>query len=335
MTNHIFSVAIHHQQRGVDGAYTVLSGNSAIAVSQTATRLIDELHKLYARRASKAYGKFASDTVNYPTSTNLQNYLEGTTDFEALTLALMATLAKQAQAKSASTGGHVFFAHFEREKAQYLLVAIVTDKLSAALTANQDLEDVKHLDVEGFRFAGRVGVTGWAAGEQRYIGFLKGKGAVSDYFKEFLGCDTTIQSRVETTSLVNALKTFADRQKFDAAQREMFMDKALSICDRDARDDRPVDFATLANELHPENPEALVEVLADPKLSLNDGFVADRRALKGLVNFKKKTANWSVEFERRALHAGKVRYNPEEKSITLMDVPEDMQRELGEEMRDG
>ena len=110
-------VAIHHLLKHKD-TYKVLPGNSAIAVTATATRLIDELHKLYARRASKSYGQFSTDTTNYPTSTNLKNYLEGKTDFEALTLALMATLAKQAQAKTASTGGHVFFAHFERDGKQ-------------------------------------------------------------------------------------------------------------------------------------------------------------------------------------------------------------------------
>ena len=334
MENSIFNVAIHHLQRLGD-VYQVKPGNSSISVSSTAGRLIDEIHKLYARRASKAYGKFSSDTVNYPTSTNLKNYLRGQTNFETLTMALMTTLQKQAQAKVASTGGHVFFAHFEREGTQYFLVAIVTDKLSAALTATQDLEDVTHLDVEGFRFAGRISVTGWTNNEERFIGFLKGRGTVSDYFKEFLGCDTTIQSRIETTSFVGALKIFADKQKFDANRREEFMDRALEICDRDARAQKPMDFSALANELHPEDPAALVDVLADPDLSLNDGFVADRRALKGLVNFKKKTPNWSVEFERRALHSGKVRYNAEENTIVLLDVPEDLRRELSEELRNG
>lgn len=335
MPDRIFAVAIHHLQKASTGSYSVLRGNSAIAITQTAERLIGELHKLYSRRASKAYGKFSTDEENYPTPVNLRKYLKGKMDFAALTLALMATLAKEAQAKTASTGGHVFFAHFEKDKVQYLLVAIVTDKLSAALTTNEDLEDVEHLDVDGFRFAGRISLTGWGNNDDRYIGFLKGKGAVSDYFKEFLGCDTTIQSRVETTSLVNALKSFADQKKLGSAQRDLFMNRALAICDRDARQQRVIDFTTLANELYPDHPDDLVKVLADPKLSLNDGFVADRRALKGLVSFKKRTDYWSVEFERKALQAGKVRYNFEEGSITLFDVPEDLQHELREELRDG
>jgi nucleoid-associated protein len=182
--------------------------------------------------------------------------------------------------------------------------------------------------------AGRVNLSGWAKGDERYIGFLKGKGEVSDYFKEFLGCDTTIQSRVETSSLVAALKSFADKQKFDSIQRDAFMERALSICDRDARAGKPVEFSTLANELHPDEPEMLSELLSDPELRLNDGFVADRRALKGLISFKKKTANWSVEFDRRALHTGKVRYSREDNTITLLDVPDDLRQELSEELRD-
>ncbi|WP_405030063.1 nucleoid-associated protein [Neorhizobium sp. 2083] len=75
--------------------------------------------------------------------------------------------------------------------------------------------------------------------------------------------------------------------------------------------------------------------VSDPNRRLNDGFVADRRALKGLVSFKKKTANWSVEFERKALHTGKVRYDPKENTITLLDVPDDMRSELTEEISDG
>ncbi len=335
MPDFIHAVGMHHLQRHDDGRYEVQVGNSAIAVSKTVIRLINELHKLYSRRPSKSYGKFSDDTENYPTSVHLSEYLAGNKSFDQLTIALMAKLAKEAGAKSASTGGHVFFCHFEREEFHFFLVAIVTDKISAALTDNEDLEDVTHLDVDGFRFAGRVNLSGWSGDDERYIGFLKGKGAVAEYFKEFLGCDTTIQSRVETTNLVMAIKSFADKKGFHDQQREEFMRKALEICDRDAKSDKVVDFPTLANELYPQAPDELTDVLADPDLGLNDGFVADRRALKRFVTFKRKTSNWSVEFERKALHDGKVLYNPEDKTITLLDVPEDLQNELKEEIGDG
>src|SRR3546814_7869702 len=88
----------------------------------------------------------------------------------------------------------------------YLLVAIITDKLSAALTSQRDVRDVRHLDLDGFRFAGRINLTAWAIGDERYISFLKGKGDVSEYFRHFLGCDSVVQERVDTSNLVAALK---------------------------------------------------------------------------------------------------------------------------------
>lgn len=335
MTDGIISVAIHHLEKASAGAYRVNLGNGDLAIGNTARRLIEDLHRLYARRPSKAYGRFSVDTANFPTSLRLKEYLDGDATFEEMTTALMATLAKEAGSRAASEGGHVFFAHFMRDEGQFVLVAIVNDKISAALTANADLEDVKHLDVDGYRFAGRVSLHGWAANEERYVSFLKGKGTVSEYFKAFLGCDTTVLARVETTNLVQALKHFADRQLMQPAERTTFMARAMEICTRDAKADKAINFETLANELLPENPEALIEVLADPDRGLTDGFVADRRALRGLVEFRVKTANWNLEFERRSLHEGKVRFDRAENSITLFDVPVSVRQELIEEIEGG
>ena len=335
MTDGIISVAIHHLERASAGTYRVNLGNGDLAIGNTARRLIEDLHRLYARRPSKAYGRFSVDTANFPTSLRLKEYLNGDATFDEMTTALMATLAKEAGSRAASEGGHVFFAHFMRDEGQFVLVAIVNDKISAALTADADLEDVKHLDVDGYRFAGRVSLHGWAANEERYVSFLKGKGTVSEYFKAFLGCDTTVLARVETTNLVQALKHFADKQLMQPAERTTFMARAMEICTRDAKADKAINFETLANELLPESPEALIEVLADPDRGLTDGFVADRRALRGLVEFRVKTANWNLEFERRSLHEGKVRFDRAENSITLFDVPASVRQELIEEIEGG
>lgn len=335
MSDHIIKVAIHHLARNSDNIYEVQQGNGQLAVSATAKRLIDELHKYYARRPSKAYGKFAENTVDYPTSVRLAEYLSQTASFEDTTIALMNTLAKEAQARAASEGGHVFFAHFQREDRQYILVAIVNDKISAALTDAADLLDVKHLDVDGYRFAGRISLEGWKNNEERYVSFLKGKGNVSEYFMAFLGCDTVAASRVDTSNMVKAIKHFADSRALEPAERAEFMARANQICARDSKADKPINFSALANELYPDEPEALIDVLADPDRGLIDGFVADRRALRGLVSFKRKTSNWSVEFEREALNSDKVRYDPETNTIILFDVPEDLRNDLLAEIGDG
>ncbi len=331
MTNQIINVAIHDLER-VDDGFRVKSGNDHLAVTPTTQRVVDDLYQLYSRRASKSHGKFSTADDAAPTEKHLRDYLDQRTNFADLTDKMMATLKHQAGLRNAAQGGHVFFAHFSRDGRQFLLVAILNDKLSAALTTSYDVADVQHLDMDGFRFAGRINLTGWAANEERYIGFLKGKGAVSEYFMAFLGCDNTVQVRQDTADLVQALKGYADHQGMIGEARDEFLSKAKAICDRASRNREEIEFEALANELAPKEPQALLSVLTDPERRLNDRFIPDRRALSSLVKFRGKTAQWSVEFERDALSGGKVRYDASENTLTLLDLPDDLTAQLKREL---
>lgn len=326
--NKIAHVAVHDLVRTEDG-FRVALGKDGLAISNTTQRVIDDLYQLYRRRTSKSHGKFSIDDEYSPTRTHLRAYLDGDCkEFATLTARMMETLRRQAGHKGAATGGHVFFAHFEREGQQFLLVAIITDKLGARLTGELDVRDVEHLDVDGFRFAGRINLSAWAADEDRYIGFLKGKGNVSDYFKQFLGCDTVVQDRQDTMDLVRALKAFAETQKMEQAGKDQFLSRAKDICERASKARRELSFEALANELMPESPDTLLDTLTDPELKLNDGFVPDRRPLNSLVRFKAKTPLWSIEFEREALTGGKVLYDGAENTLTLTELPPELTAQL-------
>lgn len=162
--NEIVGLAIHKLDR-VAGAYQVVAADKQLPVTETTQRVIDELYDLYNGRASKSHGKFTTKE-GYPTESQVTAYMTGSPpNFLEMTTRLMETLRLQAQARSASLGGHVLFAHFRRETRDFLLVAIITEKLSAALTSENDMRDVKHLDLDGFLFAGRINLTAWAGRE--------------------------------------------------------------------------------------------------------------------------------------------------------------------------
>lgn len=333
MPNTIFGVAVHDLVGpGPGGAFEVRIGRVDLSASDTARRVIDNINDQYGRRASKSHGRFSVDATTYPTGEQIRAYLESDErDFGALSIRLMRTLAAQARRKPGATGGHVFFAHFERDARHYILVALVNDRLGAMITNDSDLADVRHLDMDGFRFAGRVNVSGWSEGDERYIGFLKGKGNVSEYFQEFLGCDTTISARVETTSLVKALKEFAETTGMEPAEKEQFLRAASDICERVSRSGQQISFEAVSNELQPNSPMDLSEYLSDPDRGLNDHFTPDRRALRGLVKFRAKTRFWSMEFDRDALLQSKIIFNSEERTLLITELPEHLLIELRSE----
>ncbi|MGS0648553.1 nucleoid-associated protein [Komagataeibacter melomenusus] len=332
--NNIINAAVHDLQRGPQG-FKIVQGQDKLVVTHTVQRVINELHDLYARRASKSYGKFSDQLTYSETKTYLGDYLAvGPDGFADLTAKMMVTLQNSARTRNAAAGGHVFFAHFERDNHQYLLVAIITDKLGANLTGNLDVQDVVHLDVDGFRFAGRINMTAWLDQQERYIGFLKGKGSVSEYFKEFLGCDTVIQARQDTSQLVETLKEFTLQKQMSAADREEFLTKAKGICERLASSQREIDFEEFANELFPSAPTELSEVLGSPERKLNDGFIPDRRALVPLKKFKGKTSSWSVEFDRQALTDGSIIFDADANTLTFKGLPVELVMELKRETID-
>jgi nucleoid-associated protein len=329
MVDSVVGVAIHDLKKSEGSDFEIVFGKNQLSVSPTVIRVVNELHKLYASRASKAHGKFSTDAVNYPAQTYIASFEQSEfRDFATLTQNLMGVLQVQARRKSGATGGHVLFAHFEKDSQEYLLVAIITDKLGALLSRDMDIRDVHHLDLDGFRFAGRVNISAWKSGEERYIGFLKGKGDVAEYFKEFLGCDTTAQDRADTTALINVLREFADKSKDLVKDKDAFLKRAFDICQRHIREGAPLDFEAFANELLPDSPSELARALGDPDVALGDGFVPDKRALSALVKVKVTTDLWSMEFDRRAIAQGKIVYDPEKKTITINELPEDLIREL-------
>lgn len=331
--NVIHHVAIHELVKAEnDHAFTVKHGKFNHAVTVPLQRVVDELHQRYAKRASKSHGVFAADIDNYPTQRYVKDYVEGgATDFRTLTTKLMSRLAEEARRKGGATGGFVFFAHFSRDGKSILMVAIVTNRLGAALTRAMEVQDVEHLDVDGFRFAGRINLTAWEAGEPRYIGFLRGKGDVAEYFQQFLGCDTTVLDRVDTTTLVRVMREFADESDMTSEERADFLRRVKDVGDRLGRNREPIDFQAFANEVHPTDPDALVEKLGDPDLGLSEGFVPDRRALHSLVTFKTETRLWSVRFEREALTEEQVRYLDDEGALVIYDLPEDLREQLRRE----
>lgn len=326
--NEIMALAIHDLNR-VDATYSVTLSDQLLPVSDTTERVIATLYDLYNRRTSKSHGRFTK-AEGYPTEGQVNDYVKAEKkDFLGLTARMMANLACEAGKKAASDGGHVFFAHFRREGSDYLLVTIITDKLSAALTKNLGMTDVEHLDLDGFRFAGRINLTGWAKGEDRYLSFLKGKGAVSDYFRDFLGCDSAVLERKDTQNLVGALKDFVVAEKMEETEATAFLKRAMDILSLANKAKEPVEFETLANELTPKEPAKLAAYLAHTDRKLNEGFVPNASALKALVRLTGKTKMWLVEFDREAIDKNIVRFNKENNSLTLFDVPP----QLVEQMR--
>lgn len=101
------------------------------------------------------------------------------------------------------------------------------------------------------------------------------------------------------------------------------------------KNDQPLSLEALTNAIFPEDPKKLQKALTADNIQINDGFVPDRRSLKAFVKIRAKTQYWSVEIDRQALVRGQARYDAQKRTLTLTDLPKELEAELKSELNDG
>jgi len=332
----IVGVIVHKlvKERHARGA-DIVTRPAIVHVTDTVERLVVELHRLYAEKTGKGLGKFEVDEDNYPIQRYLRDYfVSKSVDFHELSLRMMNTLKDRVQTELLATGGYVLIAHVSNGARDFVLVAIVTDKIGAAITDGLDIVDSQYVDLAALRVAGRIDATAWQENGSRYIGFLKARGEVSDYFKHFLGCNDLVEAAAETKKLIACLRSFASERGLDAAERDAIMRHAYDYCSDCAKNRQPLSLDGLANRLMPDAPDDLRAAFVADDVQLSDAFVPDQRSLKSLVKFKGKTKAWTVEFERDALLNGDIEFDPETQSLVLHNLPDHLLREMMDERRD-
>lgn len=336
----INAVVIHKLAKERQGKATVVTRSDLLPLNDPVTKLVGDIHALYADKTGKGYGRFESDETNYPAARILrETFCDVTKPFLLASKELMTVLCAKASQVPLATGGYVLMADVSNAaKHRWFITAILTNIHGSAIN-DESLEvvDSIHVDLHNLRVAGRVSLTDWQSGapDIRYIGFLKQRGEVSDYFKLFLGCSELIASVEETKKLVAVLKGFARDSGLDRVAQENLLKAAYDYCSECQKNDKPLSLDSLANAICPDDPKKLQKALTAADVQINDGFVPDGRIIKAFVKIKAKTKYWSVELDRQALVGGQARYDATKRSLTLMDLPSELEVELSDELKDG
>jgi nucleoid-associated protein len=332
-------VIIHKLVKEKHGKASVVARAAALEITEPVKKLILAIHDLYAGKATKGYGRFEADEVNYPSSMILRNtFIEQSVSFVDGSTSLLHVLSTKAGAVPLATGGYVLMAQVTNAaNVTWFLVALINN-IDGSVIDDKTLEviDAMHVDLGNLRVAGRVNLTDWqkADDEIRYVGFLKQRGEIADYFKGFLGCNELIADTEETKKLVGALKKFAKAQGLDQKAEEDFLKAAFNYCEDRNKSDEPLSLEALSNLAWPNEPATLQKAFVEDGVQISDGFVPDGRSIKALVRLRYKTAYWTVDIDRLALSQGYAHYNQAKGTLTLMKLPDELKAELAHELKD-
>lgn len=335
----ITAAVIHKLVKDQHKQSTIQERANVLPLTEPVRKLVADITDLYGEKANKAYGTFDPDETTYPSAGILRRVFEDKSlSFIEGTKKLLRVLASRADQAALSKGGYVLMAHGKSDSgSDWFLVALINNVDSAAVN-DESLEIIKtvHVDLENLRVAGRVDLSKWINTEapDRYVGFLKHRGDVADYFKHFLGCQVVVKDTEETKRLVEGLRTFAKGEGMPLDQEETFLRTAHDYCRTRGKAREPLSLEELTNAAWPSNPKKLQMVLAATGIEVADGFVPDARSLRSLVKFHAKTKYWSVDLDRFALINGDAKYIKARGELVLRNLPADLKADLDQEVAD-
>lgn len=329
---------LHKLVKEKHGKATIVERDTDLPITDPVKKLVLDIHDLYASRASKGYGRFEADETNYPSAKILRSvFKENKLEFSGASKQLLKVLATKAGGVALATGGYVLMAHVTNEaNVGWFIVAILNNVNGSAIDdATLEVVGAVHVDLENLRVAGRVNITDWLGGdtETRYVGFLKQRGEVADYFKLFLGCNELVADTEETKKLVAILKRFAKSEGLDQTKEEDFLQSAYNFCSERNKNDEPLSLETLSNAIWPNEPKKLQSAFVEGDVQISDGFVPDARSIKSLMRMKYKTEYWSIDLDRHALSSGYAHYNQGKGELILRNLPDGLKAELDREMK--
>lgn len=336
----IAAAVLHKLIKEPHGPTSVQTRDDPLPLNEPVQNLVNAINKFYLSKASKGYGRFEDDVLTYPTSTVLRRMFEAQdASFVDGTKLLLDVLAGKARQAPLSKGGYVLMAHGNTDDGDHWFLAAIINNVASNAVNEETLEIVEsvHVDVDNLRVAGRVNLTTWLSGneQERYLGFLKHRGEVADYFKYFLGCDVVVRDSEDTKRLVEVLRNFARAENMDQASEDEFLRRAHAFCAERSKSREPLSLEELTNSAWPQAPERLQASLANADVEISDGFVPDGRSLKSLIKFHGKSEFWTVDLDRRALRSGDAQYVPARGELILRNLPQALKSALDGEVREG
>lgn len=333
MSMSIKSAVVHYiEKQAHKPASKVDIATSVISASPELERLVEAVLSTYNNKHAKQAGVFQVDQAAYPFSLQLASLQTGGT-LLGISAAMMPRLVALMNLSTASTGGHVFFAHYDRDGAEYLLVVKLLTVPGQVFSQLAAVVDATHISVERLQVAARINLDSWRNGvNERYVTFVSTRegGHTSVYFREFIGCDVTAESRVESKKLAAVVHDYL-RDKFSAGllteeevavRKQMVFDHASSA----AKSQLPISLSDVSSVIWPSDQTDFLTYLAghvDPPV---DMFSPDKKSLRSLSEYSYR----SKEFKLSMTHEFKIKHNVtiNAQHLTIENPPEELIAEL-------
>ncbi len=323
---------VHFIDKKPDGSPAVLHARDAeLPVNQAMENLMADLNDSYNAKQGKAWGFFHDESGAYPFSGRLKGYLDNQQDFAAFSRQAVEHLQKLMEESNLSTGGHVLLSHYQQGMTDYLAIALLHHSEGVTVTEALEVAPAKHLDLGQLHLAARINLSEWQNNRQskQYISFIKGKNGkkVSDYFRDFIGCQEGVDAPSETRTLLKAFSDFVEQEDLAEEQAREKTQTLVDYASTQARLGEPITVEELSGLLDEDKPRAFYDHIRNSDYGLAPEIPPDKRTLNQFRRFTGRAEGLSISFEAHLL-GSRVEYDETTDTLTIRQVPTQLKDQL-------
>ncbi|KHO65327.1 MULTISPECIES: nucleoid-associated protein YejK [Pseudomonas] len=323
---------VHFIDKKPDGSPAVLHARDAeLPVNQAMENLMADLNDSYNAKQGKAWGFFHDESGAYPFSGWLKGYLDNQQDFAAFSRQAVEHLQKLMEESNLSTGGHVLLSHYQQGMTDYLAIALLHHSEGVTVTEALEVAPAKHLDLGQLHLAARINLSEWQNNRQskQYISFIKGKNGkkVSDYFRDFIGCQEGVDAPSETRTLLKAFSDFVEQEDLAEEQAREKTQTLVDYASTQARLGEPITVEELSGLLDEDKPRAFYDHIRNSDYGLAPEIPPDKRTLNQFRRFTGRAEGLSISFEAHLL-GSRVEYDETTDTLTIRQVPTQLKDQL-------
>ncbi|HDS0958824.1 nucleoid-associated protein YejK [Pseudomonas sp. D3-10] len=325
-------IIVHQIDKKPDGTPAVLHArDTELGASQAIENMLADLNESYNAKQGKAWGLFHGESGAYPFSRWLKDYLDESQDFTAFSRHAVEHLQKLMEESNLSTGGHVLFAHYQQGMTDYLTVALLHHSEGVAVNDTLDVTPAKHLDLGQLHLAARINISEWQNNKQskQYISFIKGKNGrkVSDYFRDFIGCQEGVDAPGETRTLLKAFSDFVESEDLPEEQAREKTNTLVGYATSQAKLGEPMTLEELSGLIDEDRPKAFYDHIRNRDYGLSPEIPADKRTLNQFRRFTGRAEGLSISFEAHLL-GSKIDYDENAGTLTIRNLPTQLRDQL-------
>lgn len=323
---------VHLIDKKPDGSPSVLHPrDSELPVSDAVENMLADLNDSYNAKQGKGWGFFHPESGAHPFSGWLKKYLDGSLGFVEFSETAVEHLQKLMDESNLSVGGHIFICHYTQGLTDYLSIALMHHSEGVAVSAELDVSPSRHLDLGQLLLAARINLSEWKNNlkSRQYVSFIKSKTGkrVSDYFRDFIGCQEGVDGPGETRTLLKAFSDFVEAEDLpDQSAREKtgaLLDYATSQCKIGAA----VSLEELSGLIDEERPHAFYDHIRNKDYGLSPEIPADKKTLNKFRRFTGRSEGMSISFDSHLL-GNKVEFNEEAGTLILSGLPTQLTDQL-------